>query len=33
MYLPLNGVIANVVYRDLDLHFQGNTISNVNLMD
>ena len=24
-YLPLNGTIANVVFHDLDLNFQGQT--------
>ena len=28
MYLPSNDAIANVVYHDLDLHFQSHKISN-----
>ena len=28
MYLPSNGAIANVVYRDLDQLFQGHIIRN-----
>ena len=31
MYLPSNGAIANIVHRDLDLHFQCHKISNANI--
>ena len=29
--MPSNGAVANVLYHDLDLHFQGHTLLNVNI--